>query len=242
MSGTLAFAVYLIILTTKLVEKYKIHKNFTRLKNISITKEVGNDFQLQDFNFQNMEAKVSIEDDLCLEDIEEREGLSHNDEKSEATNEWPQDDFKICELSDKQHNTLNYFTIRAQIHQEESKSKIIQTKSKVQRVHDLHEDFDTIEILSEEIIDIQDFTTQPPLMKINNISSNPEVNTIKVGVISFLIGVLSNVPLWILYLYFDKFSGLYTFSEFHLVIVETLDPSSIVVLLPSSSTAYTSKF
>ena len=85
MSGTLAFAVYLIILTTKLVEKYKIHKNFTRLKNISITKEVGNDFQLQYFNFQNMEAKVSIEDDLCLEDIEEREGLSHNDEKFEAS-------------------------------------------------------------------------------------------------------------------------------------------------------------
>ena len=210
-----------------MVEKYKIHKNFTRLKNISITKEVGNDFQLQDFNFQNMEAKVSIEDDLCLEDIEEREGLSHNDEKSEATNEWPQDDFKICELSDKQHKTLKHFTIRAQIHQEESESKINQTKSKVKRVQDLHEDFDTIEILSEEIIDVQDLTTQPPVMKINNISSNPEVNTSTVGVTSFLIGVLINVPLWILYLNFDTFSGLFMFIQLNFV------PYSFGTIFPS---------
>lgn len=241
MSGALACAEYLIILTTKLVEKYQIHKNITMLNEVLDKEKVGNDFQLQDINLQKVEAKVHIEDDLVLESIEESLPDQRNTivEQSGAKNEpLLQGKLQTSQTEETRHTN---FTVEAEIHPSlsgnrniefqtatekvqnlcEPRSKIIETNTEVKNVRELHEDLDGIEILSEEIIEVQDRTPQPymlsPDIKINNQSFNPELNTITVGLISFLIGVLVNVPLWILYFNVHTFSDLFIFVQLNFV-------------------------
>ena len=153
-------------MTTKIVERYKIFKNSNIQQDIFSQEQVGNAFQLQELNLQNVKAKASIEDDLALEDIEELDPDQSNPkaELSEARNEpivqsEPQD----CQ---KQETANDKLTVEAEIHPDISGDRNIEVKITLKKVQHLHEDnledLDGIETLSEEIIDVQDSFAEEP--------------------------------------------------------------------------------
>ena len=154
-------------MATKIVERYKIFKESRTQQEIFIQEQVGNDFQLQDLKPQNRASKVSIEDDLALEDIEElppdKDQSNPKAELSEARNELQVS--REPQPSQTQETENHNLTVAAEVHLEhsdsESRNNVAQNAmKKVQHLprdnKNPDEDLDGIETLSEEVINVQD--------------------------------------------------------------------------------------